>query len=418
MRNRTLSLLATLAVVGAVLVAPTAQAKPPAPISATEDMGPAPKGMPAASGRTPLSLTPCGAPTTYCYSYAAAQQNLSSGDQARGASLTGTVDQCYLSSGIQGDAHCLFELAARDVTGQQIVEVGWNSDVFTNPNGQMHLFVGAWVNNAFQGYNGGGGWVDAAGCNPCAGDSINAAVGTSKALKIEHNDGSSRWDVSYNGSVIGYYPDATWSGGYTRTRLVQVFGELASANLESCSDIGNGDLATSSVGASVTSYALIGSTASAGLGTGVVTNSAAWAVNLPSGTSMRYGGPGYNSAGGANGTAGSADRCAPATAAVCASTFCANAEICPDGSSTGCNTSLSWAAAAFPATCILINGGAGVEFNQAHNSSTTGKEWLVFRTSACSGSSMLMDSNGTGTWNLVMPAGWNGTAVHAYKRVA
>ena len=396
-------------------------ARPPLPGTPTRGKM-APKGLPP-RGDAVSTQTTCGAGADF-YSYAAAEDILSSTDQADGASLNSSIHQCYLSSGVQGDVHCLFELAVRDFSGDQTIEVGYHSDVQVNPNGTVRVWVGSWTNAAFNGYNGGGGWTDAPGCNPCAGDSIAADIGTTKAFKIEHNTGSSRWDVSYNGNVIGYYPDSTWSGGFTKTRFIQAFGETATKYVESCTDMGNGVLAASGAGAEVNSFALINSTASPSLASSVVTNSAAWNVSMTSGTAFRWGGPGYNSALGANGTAGSTGRCAPATGMapgtglVCASTFCANAEICPDGGSTGCNTSTSWAAGALPWNCITINGGAGVEFNQGHNSSTTGKEWLVFRTAGCTGSSMLMDSNGTGTWNVVMPAGWGGTAVHAYKRVA
>lgn len=387
--------------------------RPPIPGAPTKGKM-TPKGLPPIDANT-KAFTTCG---TNCYSYATVQQSLSATDQADGASLTADIDLPYLSSGIQGDMHSLFEMAVRDSTGDQVIEVGWNSDVITNPNGQTHLFVGSWTNGSFNGYNGGGGWVDAVGCAPCAGDSISTAVGTAKAFKVEHNAGTSKWEVSYNASIIGTFPDSTWSGGFTKTRLVQVFTELASVNVESCSDMGDGNLATSSAGTLATSFALINSTASPSLSTGTVTNSAAWAVNLPSATSARLGGPGYNSAGGANGTAGTTGRCAPATAGTCTNTACAWAEKCPDGTTTGCNMSTNWNAGVPVGTCVAINGGAGVEFNAWQNTSTTGKSWLVFRTAACTGSSQLMSQNAGGTAHGVWPAGWTGTAIHAHQRAS
>lgn len=438
MKSKMISLLAALALAGAGLVggatpavaagqpSPAGQAAPvtgkplpqleSAPLRDARGAKNLIKGSPERVGRvsTKVVQPACGTPTPGCFMYAGKDSN---GYTSDGAFVDLQVNNPFRWSTEGG--HTLAEIAVRSTDGAQTVEVGWTKDGSQNPA----LFAGSWTNNTFNGYNGTGGFINAVGCSPCVGASISGAVGTSKTFAIQHFGApTNAWWAAYDGNWIGAWPDSLWtSPTFVGSTWSQVFGEIAtSVTSTPCGDMGNG-VKTSGTGATASNYGLVnGSVTGAWNGT-IQTNGTYYDVANASSTSMEYGGPGYNSIGTALGVTGScapATGMAPGTALVCASTFCANGEVCPDGGTTGCNTSISWAAAAFPAVCTTINGGAGVTFNQGHNSSTTGKEWLVFRTSACSGSSMLMDSNGTGTWNVVMPTGWDGTAVHAYKRVA
>lgn len=212
-----------------------------------------------------------------------------------------------------GGTHSLAEIAVESADQQQSVEVGWIKDPGicaadpTNPC----LFVGAWVNNVFQGYN--GGFVDYAPSTLDAGDSLASYVGTAPALEIQYFSGA--WWVEAAGQWVGYFPGTLWSGvspGFTAGRMFQLFGEVASTETDGkpCSDMGTGDQGSS--GGSGTSVARISSATYIGSG-GVLPSLtyfrsptiAGYTNVTPSTRSFWYGGPGYNGAGTGVGTKGS-----------------------------------------------------------------------------------------------------------------
>ncbi|HEY5360483.1 MAG TPA: neprosin family prolyl endopeptidase [Streptosporangiaceae bacterium] len=50
--------------------------------------------------------------------------------------------------------------------------------------------------------------------------------GVSARYGIRQDKG--KWWISYRGQRIGYYPDSLWHGHFTRSRVSQAFGEVAS----------------------------------------------------------------------------------------------------------------------------------------------------------------------------------------------
>ncbi|MEV4276909.1 neprosin family prolyl endopeptidase [Actinoplanes xinjiangensis] len=182
------------------------------------------------------------------------------------------------------DYHTLAELAVQSSSGNQIVEVGWNVDQVVNGDDDPHLFVFHWVNGQPTCYNGCGFVQYSANISP--GDTLPQDV--TKRLGIQYYNGA--WWIAYDTEWVGYYPAALWSGGFTQTGLVQVFGEVAAAAAAPCTDMGNG-----LHGASDTSSARIGSVSyinGPAVDMYVRSTSNHYDVTKLSGRTFRYGGPG------------------------------------------------------------------------------------------------------------------------------
>jgi hypothetical protein len=182
------------------------------------------------------------------------------------------------------DYHTLAELAVQSSSGNQIVEVGWNVDRVVNGDADPHLFVFHWVNGQPACYNGCGFVQYSSNISP--GDTLPQDV--TKRLGIQYYNGA--WWIAYDTEWVGYYPASLWSGGFTQSGLVQVFGEVAAASAASCSDMGNG-----LHGASDNSSARIGSVSYISGPTVdlyVRSTSDHYDVAKLSGRTFRYGGPG------------------------------------------------------------------------------------------------------------------------------
>jgi hypothetical protein len=74
-----------------------------------------------------------------------------------------SVQSTYLKT-TDSFGHSLGEMAltGHNAGGTQVTEIGITTDQAVNGDLNPHLFVGAWVNGVFQGYNG-GGWTRTAG---------------------------------------------------------------------------------------------------------------------------------------------------------------------------------------------------------------------------------------------------------------
>lgn len=216
--------------------------------------------------------------------------------------------------------HTLMEIAAthHESTGQDsTVEVGWTKDpsVCTASTSNPCMFVFSWVNGVPQGY--GTGFVRYTGSGSSAygpGDSLSSMVGTAHVFGLQIDASNGNIWVYFNASGtaewVGYWPPTIWTaGGYSMAQwdLARAWAEVADVNTPTpCTDMGTGDLATTSVGAYWTTLVY---------NTGVTWNFA-WSVQ-PSGIGSEYnaaavstrtgrlGGPGWNSAGTGVGTKGS-----------------------------------------------------------------------------------------------------------------
>jgi hypothetical protein len=286
------------------------------------------KGVKALKGTPPSSkpgnvsaFTTC---SGTCYSYVAGAQAVTN----TGAAGTFQVQSPYLKS---TDYHSLAEnaLIRDDGAGvKQIVELGWTKDVTVcGAGGGPCLFVFQWKNgsSASSCYNG-CGWVDYA-----ANTTVNAGTALTNNQQMAYRwlydattpAGGAWWawvDPDAGGPTagdwIGYFPQSVWSGlavPFTSANNYNLFFELASVNVESCSDMGNGEQGSGGAGASPRpSFIASASYFSGGAwNNGSLTNyvlptgTTKWSYNTASARTFYGGGPGWNAAGTAVGSVGS-----------------------------------------------------------------------------------------------------------------
>lgn len=404
-----LLLAAILATPGTALADPTPAPKPlPTPhLQAVKPVGVrAVKGQPSVV--SPDSLTSCGG----CLKYSTGAQVLAPADYADGASIRATVSNPFLAVAQQNDSHSIVELAIQatdPISGlRNIVEIGTITDNgAVNGDGLAHLFVFSWVNNVPGSYNGGNGYADAVGCAPCAGDSIQADVGTAKIFEWQHI--GTAWWAKYNGGYVGAFPDSTWSGNFTKVEVVQAFGEVAVENNESCSDMGSGGHAGTASSTNIDQYTLTNSTASPTFTQGTTSVPSIWAYTQPSATYIRVGGEGYNSVGEAIGVKGS---CAPAAEGTpVVSSLQVWKEQCPDGAAvTGCNSAWSkpWAGQTINA-CHSVTAPDDTWRRVWGNYLSSGKSFYVYAAGTCGATRQLV----TNASKLVTP--WD---IHGWARAA
>lgn len=138
----------------------------------------------------------------------------------------------------KGDYHTLAEIAAATAGNRQVVEVGWTVDTKMNGDADPHLFVYSWVDGAQQCYNS-CNFIPAKGASIKPGDTLTVGV---KAFAIQHTDGV--WWIWYNSEWIGGFPDSVWNGKFTSAGSVKFYGEVASPQAQSCSQMGNGQYGT------------------------------------------------------------------------------------------------------------------------------------------------------------------------------
>jgi len=136
------------------------------------------------------------------------------------------------------DYHTLAELALQSADGQQIVEVGWNVDRVVNGDDDPHLFVYHWVNHTPSCYNGCGFVQYSSTVTPGA----TLANGAAKKFGIQYFSGA--WWIAYDSEWIGYFPESLWTSqgvpSFSRSGLIQTFGEVAASGSIPCSQMGKG----------------------------------------------------------------------------------------------------------------------------------------------------------------------------------
>lgn len=251
------------------------------------------------------------------FNYALGSQSFTSGYPTTFQG-TGYIANPYLQP--TSGNHTLMEVAAthHESSGQDsTVEFGWTKDpsVCTAATTQPCMFVFSWVNGVPQGYS--TGFVRYTGAGASAygpGDSLSALVGTAHVFGMQIDPANGNiwfyFTAASTAEWVGYIPATVWtSGGYSMAtwQLARAWAEVADVNTPTpCTDMGTGDLATTSVGAYWTTLVY-----NAG-----VTWNFAWSVQ-PSGINSEYnaaavstrtgrlGGPGWNSAGTGVGTKGS-----------------------------------------------------------------------------------------------------------------
>jgi len=186
--------------------------------------------------------------------------------------------------------HTLVELSVGTSDGKQYVEVGWMLPA-ANGDQRPRLFVYHWVNGHTSCYNG-CGFVQVSGSiHP--GDPV--AVGATGTYMINYSGG--QWQVFYNGTEVGYFPTSLWSGTFTRAGFTQIFGEVASSTLPTCTQMGNGVYGSSGGSLLISGYTLIGSGNAPSLSPYSLNNfngsrNSGYNYGGATPTSLRIGGPG------------------------------------------------------------------------------------------------------------------------------
>lgn len=227
------------------------------------------------------------------------------------------VNRPYLAT---GDYHSLGESAVfNPADNGDIAEVGWTADrgVCSATTSKKCLFIYHWINGAETCYNG-CNFVEYNGAPNVwdIGDDLTSVFNTNQPTQFVWSGGN-LW-IAFANEWLGYFPGSEWGGTWTNGfNRVQHFGEIAAGTTKPCTDMGDGDLGTATntaaarFGSYNTRYPGGAFTATNADSTSVTGPSApypsgVWQMNWSNGSlqTTRYGGPGYNSAGTAAGTAG------------------------------------------------------------------------------------------------------------------
>jgi hypothetical protein len=141
---------------------------------------------------------------------------------------------------VSGDAggHTLDEIAVQGGPGDgHIVELGWNLSTDQYGDANPHLFVFHWINWAPTCYDG-CGWQQYSGTY-FPGMDLSQIVGRQVYVGYVFYQGN--WWAWFDNQWLGYFPGSEWSGDYTRSELIQWFGEVSSSNgVPPRTDMGNG----------------------------------------------------------------------------------------------------------------------------------------------------------------------------------
>ena len=396
-----------------------------------------PKGAPGRGAATRLATT-CG---STCYVYASSGPGFFT-DWASGLAADVSVSNPFLASSTnntmeQRDNHTLVEVAAisSGSAGNNGVEVGWiKSQAVCNQVSSPCLFVYNRVGGTGLGYNmaAAAGFVRTTGTGYSTvdpGDSLSGDVGTSKNFAIRYftNAQSSNregWWVAYAGLYVGYYPIAKWTSAsetFVDTEQPQIYGEIAGTSavgskVENCTDMGSGAMAGTSPSTVLTNFTYWDTTDSP-INPASYTNttqSTKWGlttVGSPA-TTIRIGGPGYDSDGDQTGVQSS---CAPTSAGTPpASTMQVWEQICPDNGSTGCDAGASWTAGTTVLNqCYTVPAGFEAQVLR-NNSGVSGRNYQFYRDAgaACTGSTVGATNGST----VVLGDTWDFNVITSVKR--
>lgn len=237
------------------------------------------------------------------YHYAIGQQT---GIIADGAAVNLTAESPHVNSAHDGaNSQSLAELAVSSADGKNRIEAGWRKTATGGP----YLFVYHVVNSVGMGYN---------LCNDYAANPVNAGAAIPAAwvgdktnmprFQIIHS-GSSWW-IAMSRTVSGVteggwvcsFPDTTWTSQaqtFNKVNTVQAYGEVASTTSATpCSDMGDGQDASSGTAARIGSYSLQGQTSGPAATFFVYTQPSTVGIttSIVSGQTFRYGWKGYSAA--------------------------------------------------------------------------------------------------------------------------
>jgi Neprosin len=157
----------------------------------------------------PAAAAPAGGAPVFSYVGEAYQAT------ARGASAVLPVARPRLAR--QAD-HSLAELAVESADRRDIVETGWVRS--QGIAGGPRLFVSYWANGVDH--------VDAGFALTSRTDRPFEALRPGASARFGLAYAGGRWNVSYGGHVLGYFPGRLWAGRFRAARTTQAFGEVES----------------------------------------------------------------------------------------------------------------------------------------------------------------------------------------------
>jgi hypothetical protein len=181
----------------------------------------APKGNPFFSG------TSVDAPYQYAGAWASAGGSIPLFD---GGGVVTKVENPDISS--LGGTHSLFEISVQGGVGNgNIVEIGWIKNV---GDASPRLFIFHWKGWVPGCYNG-CGWVQ---WNPSIVPGMVVNAGAESYMGWVFFNGN--WWAWYANQWVGYFPGRLWDGDYTKSSMVQWFGEVYESDPTPETDMGDG----------------------------------------------------------------------------------------------------------------------------------------------------------------------------------
>ncbi|MEO6502797.1 MAG: neprosin family prolyl endopeptidase [Jatrophihabitantaceae bacterium] len=250
-------------------------------------------GQPKAKKDPPPAAALTAGAGTGCTFFAATQYYCRAGAYQY---VTVPADGAYMSTPVQSpvvasaDHHSLAELAVESKDGQQIIEIGWR--VYPKQDQTPRLFIYHWIHGKGVCYNtdcANHGFVQSTSTTIRPNMALTSSS-TPVQFAIEYFQGN--WWYGYNGTWFGYLPGSLWGGTFTKTDLVQVFGEVSSTTTTPCTNMGNGAMGTSTSATAVTGVGYYNTTTAASVTRFTPDDSTLYDSQVTSANSFRYGGPG------------------------------------------------------------------------------------------------------------------------------
>jgi len=128
-------------------------------------------------------------------------------------------------SGVTMGEHSLFEMAMQNDDSDNVgntIEVGITTDLGLNGDEAPHWFVFSWISGTGQGYDSSSHFVSDIGNFWSA--PLTLDEGTSERVGFQYSAGN--WWLTLDGTSAGYFPGSEWSGAFTETSNLEVYGEV------------------------------------------------------------------------------------------------------------------------------------------------------------------------------------------------
>jgi Neprosin len=161
---------------------------------------------------------------------------------ADGGGMTTTIEKPVYVQGSAG-GHSLDEISVQggDKNGN-IIEMGWLVSTDQEGNANPHIFVYHWIDWAGTCYDTCAWHQYSSTYHP--GMDLGSAVGNSVYIGYVLYQGN--WWGWFDDQWMGYFPGTEWNGAYTKTSLIQWFGEVSSSNgIPPKTQMGDGELPSS-----------------------------------------------------------------------------------------------------------------------------------------------------------------------------